>query len=173
MGLGSSLGDRAYWLDVALNRLGATPGLTLLRSSRFYRNPPLRGGTARGWFLNAVALFESELDPDALFLKIRAIEEAAGRRRARFWGDRTLDLDVLVVDGVVSDRPELVLPHKGIATRRFVLEPLLEVWPDAINPRTGRLFAAGPGAAGPRLVAWGVASEPRRLYPSPLPEARP
>lgn len=156
IGLGSSLGDRRGQLELAVRQLAAHPRLELLRVSRWYRTPPLRGGTARNPFLNGVALFESALDPDALLARCVSIEERAGRRRVSHWGDRTLDLDVLLLDGHVVDRPDLRVPHPRMADRPFVMVPLLEVWPDAVDPRTGRRWAESSRTATPRPVPTGV-----------------
>ncbi len=93
----------------------------------------MRGGSARGWFLNGVALFESSMEPMQVLGRCRQLEEAAGRRRALHWADRPLDLDVLAVEGWRSSDPALTVPHPGIAARPFVYQPLREVWPDAIE----------------------------------------
>lgn len=162
VGLGSNLGDRRATLELAVRKLHARPGLTVRRTSRWYRTPPMRGGTARGWFLNGAVLLDSALDLDSLLEFCIGLEGLAGRRRSRFWGDRPLDLDLLHAAGVVRDDPWLTLPHPGIARRPFVLEPLLEVWPDARDPRTGRAWADHHPAPGPRPVAVGV---PARLPP--------
>ncbi len=154
--LGSSLGPRRRILERAVQQLAATPGIRVERVSRWWRTPPMRGGTARGWFLNGAVRIETSLSPDELLHRCVALEAASGRRRARHWGDRTLDLDLLHVEGVTADGPHLVLPHPGIAKRRFVLLPLLEVWPDARDPRTGKRWADGGEAPGPRPVACGV-----------------
>lgn len=156
IGLGSSLGDRRAQLELAVRRLAAHPGLTLLRVSRWYRTPPMRGGTARNPFLNGVALFECTLSLEELLTHCVCIEELAGRRRGSHWGDRTLDLDVLLADDCVVARPELRVPHPGIADRSFVIVPLLEVWPDATDPRTGLRWADSSHSATPRPVPAGV-----------------
>jgi 2-amino-4-hydroxy-6-hydroxymethyldihydropteridine diphosphokinase len=159
------LGDRRRALEVACRRLGATPGLSLLAVSRWYRTPPLRGGSARGWFLNGVAVVECALDAEALLRVCRAIEARAGRRRARFWGDRTLDLDVLVVEGTVRAGQSLVLPHPALRARPFVWGPLLEVWPDVVDPKTGDRIGASELSGLPRPVRRGVCAIPRRVVP--------
>lgn len=155
IGLGSSLGDRRRTLETTVLRLATRRGLTLLRTSSWVRTPPLRGGTARNWFLNGVALFESSIEPLVLLDLCVALEEAAGRRRAHHWGDRTLDLDLLLAGDRVIDTERLKVPHPAIARRPFVLGPLLEVWPDARDPVTGRPFAECPPPAGPRPVPIG------------------
>lgn len=137
IGLGASLGDRRRTLERAIRQLDASPDLDLLGVSRWYRTPPMRGGTATGWFLNGVALFEARIAPPELLARCIALETAAGRRRARYWGDRPLDLDVLVAEGWTSDAPDLVVPHPGIAQRSFVWWPLREVWPEAVDALPG------------------------------------
>lgn len=155
IGLGSSLGDRRRTLETTVLRLATRDGLTLLRTSAWVRTPPLRGGAARNWFLNGVALFESALEPLEILDLCVALEESAGRRRARHWGDRTLDLDLLLAGDRVIDDPRLKVPHPAITRRPFVLGPLLEVWPDAQDPVTGRPFAEAPTPPGPRPVPCG------------------
>ncbi|MEZ4319453.1 MAG: 2-amino-4-hydroxy-6-hydroxymethyldihydropteridine diphosphokinase [Myxococcota bacterium] len=151
--LGSSLGDRVARLDGAVRKIGAHPDVRVLRCSRWYRTPPMRGGSATGWFLNGVVVFETSLGARELLELCRELEARAGRRRARYWGDRTLDLDLLVLGDQVVDAPDLTVPHPAIAARPFVRTPLEEVWPDALDPRTGRLFRDLPGPTGPRAVA--------------------
>lgn len=155
LGLGSSLGDRRGNLAVALHRLDATPGLRVSRVSRLYRSLPM-GGVARGWFLNAVAVLSCELEPQDLLPVLKDQERRLGRRPGPRWGDRVLDLDLLLVEDRVLDLEGLVVPHPGIGTRSFVLLPLLEVLPGARDPRTGRPWrdlAPGPP---PLPTAWGV-----------------
>lgn len=165
IGLGSSLGDRHAALALAVARLSASPGLAFVRASRWVRTPPLAGGTARGWFLNGVALFDADADlpPDAILDRCVAIEAAAGRRRARRWGDRTLDLDLLLIDGRIGATPRLRLPHPAIAQRPFVLGPLLEVWPDAVDPVSGRAYSAFGPAPGPRPTPAGILAARRSV----------
>jgi 2-amino-4-hydroxy-6-hydroxymethyldihydropteridine diphosphokinase len=162
IGLGSSLGNRRRQLQRAVNALDRTAGLTILRGSRWYRTPPMAGGSATGWFLNGVVLLESMLDPHEVLRRCRELESGAGRRRSKHWGDRALDLDVLLVEGVVRQNEDLVLPHPGIASRSFVLRPLLEVWPTAHNPNTGIPYAELAACPGPQAVPVGVVAVPRR-----------
>lgn len=156
VGLGSSLGPRRAILERAIRRLAAQPENTLLRASRLYRTPPMRGGSARGWFLNAVALYETHLSPTEFLERCVQIERDSGRRRVRHWGDRTLDLDVLLAGDHQLDHDHLRVPHPGIAQRSFVLLPLREAWPDARDPATGRLWSEFPLPDGPKPVPVGV-----------------
>jgi 2-amino-4-hydroxy-6-hydroxymethyldihydropteridine diphosphokinase len=160
VGLGSSLGDRRAHLALALASLAAAPDTRLVRVSALVRTPPLPGGTARNWFLNAVALFETSLTPDTVLDRCVALEARAGRRRARHWMDRPLDLDLLVGEGMVMDSARIVLPHPALTSRPFVLGPLLEVWPDVVDPRTGAAFSLCPPPPGPRPVVVGRLAHP-------------
>jgi len=162
IGLGCSLGDRRSRLDTTVHQLAAHPDLQLLRCSRWYRTPPMHGGMATGWFLNGVVTFETRLPGHALLELCRELEARAGRRRARFWGDRTLDLDLLLLEQQVLDDTQLTLPHPAIAQRPFVRTPLLEIWPDAANPRTRTPYREHPPATGPRAIPVGVIALPRR-----------
>jgi 2-amino-4-hydroxy-6-hydroxymethyldihydropteridine diphosphokinase len=122
----------------------------------------MRGGTARNPFLNGVVLLCTSLRPEELLELCQAEERRAGRRRATFWGDRTLDLDLLVVDGLVRESPALTLPHPGVSTRDFVRRPLLEVWPDVVHAAEGVPLADLPSARLP--VAWAVGQLARGVY---------
>jgi 2-amino-4-hydroxy-6-hydroxymethyldihydropteridine diphosphokinase len=133
LGLGASLGPRRATLERTLARLDARPDVAVLRVSRWYRSAPMSGGTARGLFLNGVALLDLKMTPRAFLDLCRGLEHDAGRRRARYWSDRPLDLDLLVADGLRSDDPDLTLPHPGVLSRAFVYWPLLEVWPEALD----------------------------------------
>jgi len=159
IGLGCSLGDRRATLEKAVRALHAHPHLRYLRGSRWYCSPPMRGGTAKNAFLNGVALFESELSLIELLEVTQRLEGKAGRRRAKHWGDRPLDLDLLLADQPVSTAPKV--PHPAIALRPFVLWPLLEVWPDARHPATGQYYRDFPRPPGPG--AWPVGILPQHL----------
>jgi len=158
IGLGSNLGDRRATLELAIRQIGARPGIRVVRASRWVRTPPMRGGTASGWFLNGVALIETDRPLDDVLAVCVDLEARADRRRSRYWGDRALDLDLLLAEGVVVDSPRLVLPHPGLGERPFFLGPLLEVWPDAVDPRTGQAWALRHPAPGPRPVLIGIPS---------------
>lgn len=156
IGFGSSLGPRRQHIERAVRALDRTPGLRLLRASRLVRTPPMRGGRATGWFLNAVAVYRTTRTPHAILDRCRALEDAAGRRRGGFWADRTLDLDVLLDERFLVDDPDLIVPHPDLLVRRFVIEPLLEVWPDAPVPDISSSNHADAHARGPAPVRVGV-----------------
>jgi 2-amino-4-hydroxy-6-hydroxymethyldihydropteridine diphosphokinase len=152
--LGASLGEPERALALAVRALDALPDLFLTGRSRIYRTPPF-GGVARRSFLNAVVTGHTRLTPEDLLRACQAIEQRLGRRAARRWADRALDMDVLLVGDAVRTEPWLTLPHPRMHTRDFVLVPLAEAWIDAADPRTGARYATLP-CAGARLPAVGV-----------------
>jgi 2-amino-4-hydroxy-6-hydroxymethyldihydropteridine diphosphokinase len=129
LGLGSNLGDREALLRGALDRLVA---VGLVRASPFYETDPV-GGPEQGAFLNCVAELETDLSARQLLAVCARLEAAAERVRVERWGPRTLDVDVLWVDGEVVDEPDLVVPHPRMWERRFVLAPLRDLAPDLVS----------------------------------------
>jgi len=141
LGLGSNLGDRDAHLAGALRALrAADPDLAV---SPLYETAPVGGPPGQGPYLNCVVRFETDLTPPELLALTRSIEAAAGRTRGERWGARTLDVDVLVVEGVEQDDPELVLPHPRMSERAFVLAPLEDLDPDLV-PEGWRDALGGP-----------------------------
>ena len=126
LGLGSNVGDRAGHLRTAIATLS---GVTAV--SAVYETEPV-GGPDQGPYLNVVVAIDTDLDPRALLGVCHRIESAAGRVRDVRWGPRTLDVDILWIDGVTVDQPDLEIPHPRMWQRRFVLEPLAEVAPDLL-----------------------------------------
>jgi 2-amino-4-hydroxy-6-hydroxymethyldihydropteridine diphosphokinase len=141
VGLGSNLGDRAAQIDSAIAALGRAAGVTVRQVSSRHETEPVGGPPGQGMFLNAVAVLETELEPIELLRVLQRIESQFGRERKVRWGERTLDLDLLLFEGRIVQTPELCVPHPRMRTRRFVLEPLVEVAPTAVDPETGRPFA--------------------------------
>ncbi len=129
LGLGSNIGDKAAMLHAAVARLAATPGITVTARSSDYRTPPW-GDTDQDWFLNAAVAIETDLTPHALLETCLSIEAALGRVRERRWGPRVIDIDVLAYEGAQVSDERLVLPHRFVRERAFVLVPLAEIAPD-------------------------------------------
>jgi len=134
--LGSNLGDRKATLDSAVEALRQI--ITVTKVSRYIETDPV-GGPEQPDYLNAVLIGESDLEPIDLLMKMQAIEIAAGRERLERWGARTLDLDLIVAGDLVMDTDLLTLPHPRAYERRFVLDPWLEVDPQAILPGFGEV----------------------------------
>ncbi|MCE4223590.1 2-amino-4-hydroxy-6-hydroxymethyldihydropteridine diphosphokinase [Methylobacterium sp. C25] len=131
LGLGSNVGDKAAMLAEAVDRLAETPGIRLLARSRDYRTPPW-GDTDQDWFLNAAIGVETELSPHDLLEAGLAIEASLGRVRERRWGPRLIDIDVLFYEGAEVSDERLILPHRFVRERAFVLVPLEEIAPDLV-----------------------------------------
>ena len=142
IGLGSNLGDRKANLDRAITALSETPGVKFRTVSRYHETLPVGGPMGQGAFLNAAAAVETTLAPEPLLDRLNAIELEAGRVRSARWGERTLDLDLLLFGDVVLETQRLQLPHPRLVVRRFVLAPLAEIAPDSIEPATGMTVAA-------------------------------
>jgi 2-amino-4-hydroxy-6-hydroxymethyldihydropteridine diphosphokinase len=140
LALGSNLGDRAATLDRAVHAL-AQRGISEEARSSLYETPPL-GIPSRRPFLNAVVRVRSRLDMADLLRTMIDVERQLGRRRDHPDGDRTCDLDLLLVGDLVCREPALTLPHPRIRERRFVLLPLLELDPDLCDPHTGAPYSA-------------------------------
>jgi len=135
VGLGSNLGDREANLRFGLERF-ARLGKIHLRSSVYETEP--WGQKDQPPFLNAVCSCYSPFDdPAAFWAALKQIEVEAGRIPGERWGPRTLDLDLLLWGNEVFSTEHLVVPHPGIAERRFVLIPLVEIAADLIHPVSG------------------------------------
>ncbi len=146
MGIGSNLDDPGLQVRAALVALTGIPSTRLLASSALWRNPPL-GSPDQPDYVNAVAGLLTRLAPLELLDALLGLEREQGRDRrpGERWGPRRIDLDLLVYGDLVMDTGRLILPHPGIASRNFVLFPLLEIAPGLSVPGLGpvrRLAAA-------------------------------
>lgn len=130
--LGSNLGDKEKNLRRALLLL-TQQGVEVMRVSSFISTEPY-GVTDQPQFLNAVACVRTSLTPLALLDVLLATELAMGRVRLRHWGERNIDLDLLLYEDVVLDLPRLHLPHPDMQNRDFVLLPLAEIAPELKHP---------------------------------------
>ena len=140
LGLGSNLGDRAAYLQSAVDELKARD-LRLRRVSSLYETEPV-GLREQGWFLNQVAEFETELFPLQLLQRIQRIERKLGRRRILVDGPRTIDIDILLYGNAIVKAAGLEIPHPRYRERRFVLEPLAELNPALKDPETRKTVTA-------------------------------
>ena len=136
--LGSNLGNRLETLQGAVDALEDTPGVRIKAVSPVYETQPW--GVAPGsqpTYFNAVVVLKTTLPPSSLLERAHAVEEAFHRVRSEHWGPRTLDVDIVAYADVVSDDPELTLPHPRAHERAFVLAPWLDVDPAARLPGRG------------------------------------
>jgi 2-amino-4-hydroxy-6-hydroxymethyldihydropteridine diphosphokinase len=134
--LGSNLGNRELNIDSAIAELVKIVEITHLSTN--HETDPV-GGPEQPKYLNAIAIAETELKPEELLIAMLEIENKLGRKREIHWGPRTLDLDLIVFGEEVIESEILVLPHPRAHERRFVLEPWLEIEPDAYIPGIGKV----------------------------------
>jgi len=149
LGVGSNLGDRLANLQRAVDLLGASSGVRVRRSSRVWETDPV-GGPPQPEFLNVVVEVDTDLDPLDLLRACNRVETDLGRTRDVRWGPRTVDIDLLLIDGLTIDDPALTIPHPRMHQRAFVLLPLLDLDPNPTLPDGTRLLDVrlGPDAAG-------------------------
>lgn len=147
--LGSNVGDRRAHLREGLERLAAA-GVEIVAASSVWETQPV-GETGPGWFLNMAARVRTDRTPEDLLDLCLAIERECGRVRGREPGPRTLDIDLLLFEGVTRATERLTLPHPRMRQRRFVLAPLAELMPEARDalgalqdPHAVRLYSAAP-----------------------------
>lgn len=131
--------------------LDALPGLRLRGLSRWWLTAPIPASDQPD-YVNGVALLGGQTDPAALLAALHDLEARSGRVRGAANAARTLDLDLLAVEGMVRSAPDPILPHPRMHERAFVLGPLLDVVPDWVHPRLRRtavslLAGLGPQAA--------------------------
>jgi 2-amino-4-hydroxy-6-hydroxymethyldihydropteridine diphosphokinase len=136
LALGSNMGDSAAILQGALDDLATVDGISVMAVSPAYETDPV-GGPEQDAYLNAVALVVTDLDPWELLAVTQSIERHWHRVREVRWGPRTLDIDILAVDGETVDSDDLVIPHPRAHERAFVLVPWSDVAPDAVVPGRG------------------------------------
>ncbi len=153
LSLGSNLGDRACNLKSAISQLRA--GGKLRAASEFYETQPVEV-TNQPWFINCVIALETDKTPEQLLTLALNIEAGMGRVRQSDKGPRTIDIDIVLFGDEVVSEPGLSIPHPAMAERRFVLQPLAEIAPEAFHPilkKTAReLLAALPEGQDVRRV---------------------
>lgn len=161
--LGSNLGDRGAFLGAAaehLRELGVLVG-----ASSLYETEPI-GGPQQDHYINAVVVLDTALTARGLLEGLLAIEQTMGRERNERWGPRTIDLDIIAFGDEVIDEQGLTIPHPRFTERRFVLEPLLETFPEVVIPGHDDLRAELEALSGQQsvrmtpLIAPGVAAIP-------------
>jgi len=132
LSLGSNLGDRSAHLRAAIERLGEAG--TIRAVSGFYETEPVELRD-QPWFLNCVVALETSDSPEALLQRALAIEQEMGRVRMKEKGPRSIDIDILLFGERVVEERGLKIPHPAMHQRRFVLEPLAEIAPEALHPQ--------------------------------------
>jgi len=129
LALGSNLGDRLGYLRLAVGELH-----DVVAQSSVWETEPIGGPDGQGAYLNMVVELDTRRTPRELLAEVRRVEAAGGRERLVRWGPRTLDADILWIDGTRVREPDLHIPHPRIAERAFVLAPLEELAPGLVPP---------------------------------------
>ena len=131
LSLGSNLGSREETLRKAVRQLAAADGVNTLAVSSLYETEPW-GKKDQPSFLNIAVSLQTTLTPEELLALAQAVETELGRVRHERWGPRTIDVDILLIEGVERKTPTLTLPHPFMTERAFVLMPLAEIAPDLV-----------------------------------------
>ena len=129
LGLGGNLGDVTAAMADALKLLNSSESISVTAVSGIYKTPPW-GLEDQPWFKNCCAEIDTSLEPEALLEACQNVERAGKRERIVRWGPRTIDVDILIYDGVEQTEQRLTIPHPRITERAFVLVPLAEIAPN-------------------------------------------
>ncbi|AQP53166.1 2-amino-4-hydroxy-6-hydroxymethyldihydropteridine diphosphokinase [Vagococcus penaei] len=127
LALGSNLDNRLDYLKQAVILLNAVPGIQVQKKAKIYETDPY-GPVPQDNYLNSVIEITTDLSPDVLLEKIHVIEATLGRERTIRWGPRTIDIDILWISGVTLTTDRLIIPHKELTKRSFVLIPLQDIF---------------------------------------------
>ncbi len=133
LGIGSNVGDRLHFLADAIRRLKGLSGTSIVNTSSVYKTEPV-GVKNQDEFLNVVVWIRTSLDREEFYSRVKQIEKEAGRLERERWGPREIDIDILMFGDHIVNGPAIVIPHKEMMNRRFVLQPFAEIAPDAIHP---------------------------------------
>jgi len=138
IGLGSNLADPVEQVLTAVKALQLLPDTNVIKSSSLYASPPM-GPQDQPDYTNAVVALDTTLSAHNLLDQLQEIELQHGRERNRHWGERTLDLDLLIYGDKIFNDERLQVPHPGMPLRSFVLYPLQEIAPELIIPGMGTI----------------------------------
>lgn len=138
--LGSNIGDKDKYLNSAIEHIEELEGTTVTKKSDFIKTEPW-GNLEQEDFLNGVIEIETFLTAEELMENLLKIEKDLDRVREVKWGPRTIDLDIILYDDLISNNEFVILPHPRMHLREFVLKPLTEIAPYAIHPlKNKRVF---------------------------------
>jgi 2-amino-4-hydroxy-6-hydroxymethyldihydropteridine diphosphokinase len=146
LSLGSNSGDRQENLKTAIDKLGETPGIELMKLSPLYETAHI--GPAAPDHLNCALEIETVLPAEALLFYIEKIERELGRDKANEtrWGERTIDIDIALYGDLQIQNEKLIVPHGRLCERRFMLEPLAQI--------AGEVIVPGFNATVSKILAW-------------------
>ena len=137
--LGSNLGDRMQFLEIANNFISRELGV-IKKHSKIYESSPW-GVDSQAFFLNQVILLVTNQNPHELLKSILAIEKEIGRVRLEKWGERVIDIDILFYNDEIIETIDLCIPHKYLSKRKFVLLPLYEIAEELNHPKLNKTIA--------------------------------
>jgi len=132
LSLGSNEGNRIQWMEQALDMLSTNCG-EIIKKSSIYETAAWGLGDQPD-FLNMAVKITTNQTPEKLLAEIHIIEQRLGRQREVKWGQRTLDIDILLYNNEHTNSPELTIPHPYLQDRLFTLVPLAEIAPDYVHP---------------------------------------
>ena len=143
LSLGSNCGDRIGYIQQATVLLGAVENISVIRTSAFYETEPWNMNS-KNWFVNAVVEIKTSLSPEKLLAECKRIEGQLGRKpvQKNVYEDRTIDIDILFYNKDIVNEENLIIPHKYIHLRAFILVPMLELNPDFEHPVLHKTISA-------------------------------
>ena len=127
LSLGSNIGNRQEYIESAIELVGKTEGIKILKKSGLYETSPV-GYVEQDLFLNAVIKIETDFSEREILKIINKIENELDRKREIRWGPRTIDIDILIFSDKKINETDLIIPHKEMFNRLFVLVPLIEIY---------------------------------------------
>ena len=127
LSLGSNIGNRQEYIESAIELVGKTEGIKILKKSGLYETSPV-GYVEQDLFLNAVIKIKTDFSEREILKIINKIENELDRKREIRWGPRTIDIDILIFSDKKINEPDLIVPHKEMLNRLFVLVPLIEIY---------------------------------------------
>ena len=148
LSLGSNIGNRQKYIESAIELIGKTEGIEILKKSGLYETSPV-GYVEQNLFLNTVIKIETDFSAREILKIINKIENELDRKREIRWGPRTIDIDILIFSDKKIDEMDLIIPHKEMLNRLFVLVPLIEIYDgeyfekEKIIERIGELVEVG------------------------------
>jgi len=145
LALGSNIGDRAINFETAIELIGTSGEINVVKRSSFYMTRPV-GGPPQDDYLNGVVEAETSLSSSELLSRLKDIEKKMGRKPARPDSPRIIDIDILFFDNERVEKKDLIIPHPRLHKRGFVLKGLVEIAPEKMHPvlkKTVRELAAG------------------------------
>jgi 2-amino-4-hydroxy-6-hydroxymethyldihydropteridine diphosphokinase len=136
LALGSNKGNREIYLKNAVEELKTNSNINLLSTSSVYETRPY-GDVPQNNYLNGVILIETNLLPNEIYFLIKKIEKKVGRTDSVRWGEREIDIDIILIDSLIFENENIIIPHKEYDLRDFVLVPLCEIDSKIIDPKSG------------------------------------